>query len=108
LRPLASDRKLALQCQPVLKARADMFLTWKYATYVVFPLLAFFACVNVRSYFKGWKYQEQWSCLAGTAFGILGVAVTQPLGRMPLMLIFVLLTGLLTYFGLTYMKRFGK
>lgn len=87
---------------------AEMFLTWKYATYAVFPLLVFFACVNVRSYFKGWKYQEQWSCVAGTAFGILGIGLTQPLNRMPLMTVFVVGTGLLTFCGLFYMRRFGK
>jgi hypothetical protein len=85
-----------------------MFLTWKYAAYVAFPLLVLFACVNLRSYFKGWKYQDRWSCVAGTSFGVLGIAITQPLDRMPLMIGFVLGTGLATYCGLAYMKRFGK
>jgi hypothetical protein len=68
------------------------------AIYVFFALLTFFACFNVRSYFKDFKYQDGWSSLAGTAFGVLGVVITQPLTRMFLVLIPVIATGLLVYF----------
>src|SRR3981189_599935 len=71
----------------------QMFLAWKYNLYVVFPLLTFFAC-NVRPYFKGFKYQEEWSCLAGSCFGLLCVLITQPVQRMPLLAVCVVATGL--------------
>ena len=82
-----------------------MFPTFLYAVYAAFPTFAFVACITVRPYFQGWKYQERWSCLAGTAFALVAPAITQPLDRLPFMMDSVVLAGLSTYGGLTYLNR---